>query len=644
MKKKHWFIFFIILSGILFGTLAGFSFRLIHDLPQINQLKQFKPSSVTTVFSSDKQILTRFYIEKRFPVSIDVIPKHLINAIVAVEDRNFFGHTGINLKAIIRAIVQDLRAGRFKQGASTLTQQLAKTLFLSPEKSIVRKIKEAILTFQLERRYTKDEILELYLNQIYLGSGAYGVEAAARTYFGKSVQDLGLAEAALIAGLPKAPSAYSPLKNPDLARKRRQIVLRQMLETKQITSEQYQSAHGQKIAEPPQKTSPNSSGYFVEYVKTILKKQFELEKVYSTGWNIYTTLNLDLQMMANASIAKGMEALDDRMEKKGLDTSKAQCALIAIHTQTGGILSMVGGRDFTTNPFNRAVQALRQPGSAFKPFVFATAIDQGYSQGSTLIDAPLSYNSGGNKTWQVNNFSKTHIGEITFRKALALSKNTPAVRLIETIGPETVVDFAKKAGITSRLTPNLSLALGTSEVSLMELTAAYIPFANTGIKIAPSAIDRIVASDGRVIFQNTPEKQSIMSRQTAAIMTDMLKAVVTEGTGKKARIIQKDIAGKTGTTDHNKDALFIGFSPDMAVGVWVGNDDSRPLGRYETGSRAALPIWVDYMRKALSNRAYQYFDIPDGTKMVYMDPDTGELTAEKTTATIKVLIRTKDIK
>ena len=643
MIKRQWYLLLITFGGIFFGILAGAFFSLIHDLPQINSLKQFKPSSVTTVFSSDNQILTKFYIEKRFPVSIEKIPENLINALITIEDRNFYTHSGINLKAILRAIVHDIQARSYQQGASTLTQQLAKTLFLSSEKSIVRKIKEAFLTIQIERRYTKNEILELYLNLIYLGSGVYGVEAASQTYFGKSVSDLTLAESALIAGLPKAPSVYSPIKNPDLAKKRRDIVLQQMLTAKIITAVEYNLAKAVEISPSPQTAEQNKADYFIEYIKTSLKKQFDLQNIYSKGLNIYTTLDLDLQQTAEKSISKQMQKLEIRMIKHGVDSSKAQCALIAMDVKTGGILSMVGGKNFYKSPFNRAVQAKRQPGSAFKPFVYATAIILGSSQNDKLLDAPLSYRIDDNKTWQVNNFSKTYLGEITFRKALALSKNTPVVRLMEMIGPAKVIEFTKKAGVSSNLHSNLSLALGTSEVSLLELTASYIPFANMGIKAAPFSIIKITDSNSRIMYQNTIQKQSIMSRQNAAIITDMLKAVVLEGTGEKALVIQKDIAGKTGTTDNYKDALFIGFSPDIAVGVWVGNDDSTSLGKYETGARASLPIWIDYMKHFLSKKSYQYFDIPDGTKMVYMNPDTGIITKEKTLYSVKALMKIKDL-
>ncbi len=634
---------FIALGGVFLGILAGTFFSLTHDLPQINRLKQFKPSSVTRVFSSNNQVLDRFYLEKRFPVSIEQIPKLLIDAILTIEDRNFYHHSGVNLKAILRAVLLDLKTGSFKQGASTLTQQLAKTLFLSSEKSIVRKIKEAILAVQIERRYTKDEILELYLNQIYLGSGAYGVEAASQTYFKKPVIDLTLEEAALIAGLPKAPSVYSPMNNMDLALKRRHLVLGQMLATGAITQGAYDIADARKIELGSREISQNKAAYFIDHIKIGLNTRLGRQAVYSTGLNIYTTLDADLQDAAVKAVSKGMADLEKRMESRGLDASKAQCAVIAIDVKTGGILSMVGGKDFSASPFNRAVQALRQPGSAFKPFVYAAALSSGLAQNDFLLDAPLSYRLANNQTWQVNNFSNNFSGKITLRKALALSKNTPAVRLIQAMDPAKVVEFAQKAGISSPLSPNPSLALGTSEVSLMELTAAYIPFANMGIRVQPFAVFKITDSDARVVFQNTLLRQSVMSRQDAAVITDMLRAVVREGTGKKAGVIQTDIAGKTGTTDDYKDALFIGYNPDIALGVWVGNDDAASLGRYETGARAALPIWIEVMRHFLLHRPHQYFDIPDGTKMVYMNPDTGLISREELPGSVKALMKIKDL-
>jgi penicillin-binding protein 1A len=630
------------LAGICCGILAGLFFSLFYDLPQINRLKQFKPSSVTTVYSAGGRILDRFYIEKRFPVSIDQIPLTLLDAVVTVEDRHFFSHSGINIKAIIRAIVKDLQAGRFKEGGSTLTQQLAKTLFLTSEKSVVRKIKELILSIQIERRYTKDEILELYLNQIYFGSGTYGVEAASRTYFNKPVSQIDLPQAALLAGLPKAPSVYSPLNNPQLAKKRRDLVLNQMASTGRISREELQKALAAPVSVEKEEKGDNPSGYFVEYVKSVIQKRFDTREMFSKGLNIHTTLELDLQKSAAQAISLHMGRLETRMKESRLDPSSAQCALVAIDTGTGAIRAMSGGKRFEHSPFNRAVQALRQPGSAFKPFVYAAAVIRGAQQTQVLLDAPLSYHFENDDLWQVNNFSNTYQGEMTFRQALALSKNTPVVRLMEQIGPATVIEFANACGIHSKLNPNLSLALGTSEVTLMELTAAYIPFANMGIRVRPFAIDRITDTDSRLIYAHSPEKQAVLSREHAAVMVDMLKAAILEGTGRKAGVVKQDIAGKTGTTDNCRDALFVGFSPDLVIGVWVGNDDTSSLGRLETGARAALPIWTQVMQDHISGRPAHYFDMPDGLKMVYMNPKTGKTYAQPAPGTVKALVQQEE--
>lgn len=633
---------FIAFMGILTGLLMGSFLGLVYDLPEINHLKLFKPSSVTTVFSSDNQVIAQFYLEKRFPVSIDKIPKPLIDALITTEDRSFFDHSGVNLKAVLRALVQDIKVGSFKQGASTLTQQLAKTLFLSPEKSIIRKIREAILAVQIERRYTKNEILELYLNLVYLGSGAYGVEAAAITYFDRSVTDLTLGQAALLAGLPKAPSVYSPLNNPLLAEKRRAIVLKQMRLANIISPQAQTLANKEPVSIKRRTATQSPAPFFEAYLKNILKLHPGLTSGFSNGLNIYTTLDLKLQVIARAAVKKQIEGLKKRMKKNGVKTPIPEAALVAIDIQTGGILSMVGGANFEKSQFNRAVQARRQPGSAFKPLVYATALGMGYSQAQTLLDAPLSYSQGQGKTWAVKNFSRNYEGEMTLRKALALSKNTPVVRLLEEIKPKAVIEFAQKAGISSPLHPYLSLALGTAEVSLLELTSAYVPFANKGIQVAPSSIIRILDADGGIVFQNSINRQSIMSRQDAAIMVDMLKAVIIEGTGKRAGHIKKDIAGKTGTTDHYKDAYFVGISPEIALGVWVGNDDATTLGPYETGARAALPIWIDYMEAFLRDKPVQYFDIPDGTQMIYIHPDTGRILSRSNSMAVRALIKTKE--
>ncbi|MCK5098201.1 MAG: penicillin-binding protein 1A [Desulfobacteraceae bacterium] len=650
IKKTDCIIFLIAAIGIITGICAGFFFSFMHDLPQINSLKQFKPASVTNVYSSKNQLISQFYIHKRFPVSINNISHNLIDAIVSTEDRLFFSHPGIDFKSIVRALIKDIKAMSLKEGASTLTQQLAKTLFLSSEKTITRKIKEAILTLQIERRYTKAEILELYLNQIYFGNGAYGVQAAANTFFNKKAKDLTIGESALIAGIPKAPSLYSPLNNPELAKKRRNIVLKQMLKTKKISAQEYQTALDEHLINVDSNKNQVIAPYFIEHIKKDLKDKFNKQNIYTQGLNIYTTLSIDLQKIAEQSVSEWVIKQKSRKTDYNdhIGHTGPQCAFIAIHPLSGQIRAMVGGTNFKSSKFNRATLAKRQPGSAFKPLIYAYAIEKGFAQNSTILDTPLSYSkeagaAPSNIQWDVKNYSDSYLGEITLRKALALSKNTCAVRLLEELGANKVIDFAKKAGIKSVLKPNLSLALGTSEVSLMELTSAYSVFANMGTSIKPYAIARITDSDNKILYTAKPEKRNVMSRQTAAIITDMLQAVIREGTGKKANFIKKGIAGKTGTTDDCKDALFIGYSPDIAVGVWVGNDDSTSLGKSQTGAQAALPIWINFMEKVLEKKEYQFFDIPDNTEMIYMDSDTGKIFDKiENHSVVKALISKKE--
>ncbi|MCP3899960.1 MAG: PBP1A family penicillin-binding protein, partial [Desulfobacteraceae bacterium] len=594
IKKTDCLIFIIIAAGIITGICSGVFLSLTHDLPQINSLKQFKPAGVTNVYSNKNQLISQFYLHKRFPVLIDDIAPDLIDALIATEDRLFFSHSGIDFKSIARALIKDVTAMSLKQGASTLTQQLAKTLFLSSEKTLTRKMKEAILTLQIERRYTKNEILELYLNQIYFGNGAYGVEAAANTFFSKKAKDLTLGESALIAGIPKAPAFYSPLNHPELALKRKKIVLKQMLETKKVSKQEYHAAMNEHLQVNKPDKSQTIAPFFIEYIKKSIDKKFSKKNIYTQGLNIHTTLDIDMQEIAEKSVDKWVNQQQKRLNgtkaKNNIGSSsqsfsEPQCAFIAIDPLSGQISAMIGGTDFETSKFNRATLAKRQPGSAFKPLIYAYAIQKGFSQNSTILDTPLSYSKEpGTSQWDVKNYSNSYSGEITLRKALALSKNTCAVRLLEKLGADQIIDFATKAGIKSKLKPNRSLALGTSEVSLMELTSAYAIFANMGTWIEPYAISKITDHDNKILYIAKPEKRNVMSRQDSAIITDMLKAVIREGTGKKANFIKKSIAGKTGTTDECKDALFIGFSPDIVAGAWVGNDDSTSLGRFQTGA------------------------------------------------------------
>jgi penicillin-binding protein 1A len=623
-NKKTALILIVLLAGIATGVLTGAFFAFTHDLPQIQALESFRPQAVTRVYSVDKVLLDELYLEKRDPVPLEQIPQYLKAALVATEDRKFFKHSGVDIKGIARAIVKDISAGKFVEGASTITQQLAKTLFLTPSKTIVRKIKEAILAFQLERRYTKDEILELYLNQVYFGSGAYGVASAADIFFGKSVRELNLTECALIAGMPKSPSRYSPLVNRALALKRRNLVLKQMHDTGILTADEYAQALKEEISIDKSHQKSTRAPYFIEYVKKILEDTLGASTLYKGGLSIYTTLDDRLQQAAENAVADGLQSLQTRMERNNSIEGTAQAALLSIGVKSGDILAMVGGKDFEESFFNRATMARRQPGSAFKPIVYAYAIEQGFAQNQMLLDAPIVYKgASSDRDWNPRNFSETYLGEITMRKALTISQNIPAVRLIEMLGPSSVSRFAHSLGIASQISPNLSLALGTSEVTLLNLTSAYAVFARGGTWIEPFGVMEVTDHRGRVLWRAKPQKRLVMTREGAAIVTNMLESVIAEGTGRKARILKGPLAGKTGTTNDYKDALFVGFSPAVAAGVWVGRDLGGTMGDKETGSRAALPIWIDFMEAALSDGPHQYFDLPDNVAKIQMDPDTG---------------------
>ena len=637
-------ILLLLMLGIGCGALIGAFLGLTHDLPQIRALNDFKPSSVTRLLADDGTLLAKMYLENRVPVSIDGMPPELLSAIVTTEDRKFFTHSGIDVKGIMRAAVRDIMAGEFIEGASTITQQLAKTLFLTSQKTLFRKFQEAVLAFQIERRYTKNEILELYLNQIYLGSGAYGVSAAASKFFGKPLSDLSLAECALIAAMPRAPSRYSPLVNRDLAFKRRNIVLKQMLVTGNISETEYREAVKEPIFSKTQLHQAAQAPYFLDYIRYDLENRLGSSMLYKGGLTIYTTLSLGLQAAAEKAVQNGLMSLEQRMQTRGQMNDHPQAALVVLDVHTGEILAMVGGRDYGQSTFNRAATSKRQPGSAFKPIVYATAVERlGFTQNMTLLDAPAVFkNTGSGKDWKPENFSGTYQGEMTLRKALALSKNIPAARLMQKTGPATVVDFAHELGIDSVLAPYLSLALGTSEVTLLELTAAYSVFPNRGQSVRPFGVLEIADQGGHTIWRVKPHKKAVMSRQNAAVMTDMLRAVILEGTGKRAQALGRTLAGKTGTTDSYRDALFIGFSPDIAVGVWVGLDTPTPLGHHETGARAALPIWMEFMQTALSGRPYTYFDMPDNVVRKTMNPVTGEMLPDGAPGSVPALFKAEE--
>lgn len=614
IKKK---IALCAIPGLLIGILLGFSIGLMRDLPQITYLEGYRPAAITRVLSQDGTLIAELYAENRKPITAAHIPPLLKEALIATEDRNFYSHYGMDPKGILRAIIKNIRSGSYSEGASTLTQQLAKTLFLTPEKNLTRKIREAILAIQIERRYTKEEILTLYLNQIYLGSGVYGVEAASLRYFGKSVKDLSLAQMALIAGLPKAPSYYSPRSSLERAKKRRDIVLRQMYGTGILSREDLEDS----LAEPIvlQDASQNFSRkapWFVEQIRMELEEALGPDLLYHAGLTVHSTLDSRIQTAAENAMANHMARFDARSKQ---EDAPVQCAVLALDVHTGAVLAHVGGRNFSQSPFDRALNAKRQPGSAFKPLIFALTIDKGGEQNQLISDTPLIFQQSAGQTWTPRNFSRNFLGEISLRKALALSRNIPPVRILSREGPEAVCAFARTLGIESPLQANLSLALGTSEVTLEEITAAYAVFPAGGLWNRPWRISRVETLEGKPLYTSPKERRSAMSAEAAAIMTDMLQAVILEGTGRMAHTPDRALAGKTGTTDNYRDGLFIGFSPSIALGVWTGYDDNTTLGSRETGARTALPIWKDIMQQTEASSIPEYFPIPPGMERRPMD-------------------------
>lgn len=619
------------------GGAAAFSIFAAWDLPEVEALEEFKPSVTSRIYSDANRLLAEFFIENRKPVSLADAPEMLLRAVIAVEDARFYEHHGIDFRGIARAFTRNIRAGKILEGGSTLTQQLSKVLFLTPERSYTRKFKELILALRIEQRYTKKEILSLYLNQIYFGNGAYGIEAAAQTYFGKSVRDLSLAECALLAGLPRSPKKYSPFQSRDEALSRRAYVLNRMAAAGIVTKAQADEA---KLAPFPAQPTLSISGpapapYFIEYIRQKVEERFGTGILYSGGLHVYTSINDRFQSAAEQAVRAGLAKLDAQVGKKRRDTVFPQAALVAVEPATGYIKAMVGGRDFSKSQFNRAWQALRQPGSAFKPILYAAALERGFSPADILSDAPLTVKMNGGKPWNPENFTRTYRGPVTLRKALAQSLNVPTVRLLQKIGIRETVEFGHALGIKSPLTPVLSLALGSSDVTLLELTSAYAVFANHGVRIEPSAILSITDSSGRVLYSGDNLPVQAMSAQGAYLTTMLLKGVIEQGTGWKARGLGRPLAGKTGTTNDYRDAWFIGYSPALAAGVWVGFDDQRTLGSRATGSKAALPVWTEFMKQALADQEPQDFIAPPGIIFRQIDPRSGLLSTEACPATLR---------
>ena len=628
-KGRGWKILLLVFLLVVFlvvGAAVALYFTLIFDLPRLTTLKDYQPYIISEVYSDDEVLIGEFFIERRLIVPLSQMPKLLIKAFVAAEDARFFEHQGIDYWRILGAAFRNIEALEVVQGGSTITQQIAKSFFLTPERSITRKLKEAILAQRIESYLTKNEILYLYLNQIYLGEGAFGVAAAAKTYFGKSVQDLTLAECAILAGLPPAPNNLSPLRHPKKARERQLYVLHRMVERRLITPVQAIRAGAEEIRlRPKGPKGYHEAPYAVEQVRMYIEEKYGKEMLYKGGLKIYTTLNFRMQQVAQKAVLKGLEEFEAR-EGKGKGKSQIQGALIALDPQTGYILAMVGGRDFAASQFNRATQARRQAGSAFKPIVYAAALDKGFTPATVIVDEPFSYiDVPGKEPWEPQNFDREFWGPITFRKALTFSRNVVTVKIAQSIGIEYLIQYARNLGIKSKLEPNLSLALGAANVSLLEMTNAFGVFAAQGYRAEPILITRIVDKDGNILEEVEPSAIEVISPQTSYLITSLMQSVIQEGTGQRAKALGRPAAGKTGTTNDTRDAWFLGFIPQQLVaGAWMGYDIEKPLGTHETGAVAALPIWLEFMKEAVDGKVVENFSVPEGIVFTKTDAVTGE--------------------
>lgn len=712
IRLLGWIVYLILLFfSVGFGTLAGLYFGFRYDLPEVRTLENYRPDVITEIYSDDNRVIGQFAIQKRVILTYSQIPKQFIRALVAAEDQNFYSHSGIDPQGILRAFYKNLMARRIVGGGSTLTQQLSKLLFLTPEQSFERKIKEAILSLQIEKHYSKEQILTLYCNQIYMGDGTYGIAAAAQHYFGKEVGDLNLVECALLAALPNFPWKFSPIYHPENALARRNYVLGRMLSEGFITRDSYEQSIKMQIKLRPLQRKNEVSAYFVEWVRRYLAQKYESEEIWRKGLRVYTTLNLDMQKAAEEAVRAGLRNIDKQRGWRGAprnifregisrledftdpewkiavdrgqivqalalqvgptsallkisgfqallsregatwtgksdisqllrpgdvvpvlvnevdykantlkvaleQTPEVQGALVAIENSTGEIKAMVGGYDFDTSKFNRATQALRQTGSTFKPFVYVTALESGMEPDDTVLDAPISFTDGLGRVWAPSNYDGKYKGLITLRKALAESRNLPAVRLGKRVGVSNIIRTARRFGITSPLQPYLPLAIGASEVSLLELTSAFSVFPSKGVLARPYFIKRVEDYD-HIERESQWEAQvrEAITPEIAAKMTSLLIGSVEFGTSVRAKELMRPLGGKTGTTNDFSDAWFLGFTPSLTCGVWVGYDDKQiSLGEKATGSAMALPIWMDFMGNILKDQPVEQFEFPENVE------------------------------
>ena len=615
-------IFLIIFVGTALAGSSLFYYLLLKELPSIAALKDYRPSITTRVYADNNELIDEFFLEDRKVIKYEDIPKIVIQAFVAAEDARFFQHKGFDMQSMSRAFFKNLEAGRIVQGGSTITQQVAKLLYLSPERSYMRKLKEALLAYKIDKYLTKEEIITLYLNHIYLGHGTYGIEAASQGYFGKSARDLTLAEAALLAGLPKAPSNYSPYLYPDKAYQRQAYVLSRMLEDEYITKTERDRALTTKLRFRSIKPKDKIATYFIENVRRYVQEKYGSDVLYKEGLEVFTTLNIQMQKAAREAVERGLKEMEEREKyEKGL----VQGALFAMDPKSGAIRAMVGGRDFNRSEFNRATQSRRQPGSAFKPLIYTAAFDKGMTPSTVIVDAPIVYPdpSSPDGVWKPKNFDEKFQGPTTLHNALVHSRNIITIKILEEIGVDYATAYAANMGITSPLSRNLSIALGTSGVTLQELVRAYGVLANEGKRVQPFFIKKIVDRTGHVFEEAQPKIEQVIDPRIAFMTSYVMQDVVESGTGQRVKKLGRPVAGKTGTTDDTRDAWFMGFTPSLVAGVWIGFDQERPLGRQEVGGRAAAPIWLYFAEKALEGMPVEVFPIPEGIVFTKVDPKTG---------------------
>ena len=602
-------IFIVLLIFFVMGI--GLLTKILFQLPKVDSINSYVPSESTLIYSNDGKLLARLHKEEnRQVVPLSKISPYFQKALIATEDPNFYTHHGLDFYGIFRASLKNIAYGRIVEGGSTITQQLARNLFLTQRKTITRKLAEAILAMQIERRYTKEEILEMYLNQVYLGHNAYGIESAANLYFGKHAAELNLAESAIIAGLIPGPELYSPYRNFKSAKKRQIFVINKLLEHKLITEREAKSTALAELGFSPKnlKRRGEIAPYFISQVLQELLEKYGEETVYHGGLRVFTTLDTSMQ-----SAAEGI--ISEFTSREGASYNFSQAALVSIDPRTGFIKALIGGVDFFESKFNRATQARRQPGSAFKPFVYAAAMEQGISPGTILMDTPTTFDVYPNKwnpkgTWQPRNFNKEFNGAVTLRHALEQSLNIPSVKLLERVGIDAAIDVARRLGISSHLEPGLALTLGVSEVTLLELTSAYSAFANSGIRVEPIVITKVENREGVTLYKHTVTEKVAIDKNIAAVMVDLMKGVLARGTGFRGRI-DRPAAAKTGTTEEFRDAWFVGFVPQLVTGVWVGNDDNTSMKRVaEVG--VCPRIWKEFNQAALANLPILDFPKPEG--------------------------------